>query len=366
MSKLNKNETSRAQNSKTRACVFIDSSDPLYPNQVINGSNHPCFKPPFPPTINPRDLVTKQSSNGKIMARAPNAFIIYRKLCVETARSHGYYLPMTVISSMTSQSWEEESSDVKAEYKRIAQEANKYHREMYPKTGRRKKREKWNLVSFQPKSHLQEGSLEDTNDKLTKITTSLTLPSSLSELSPNFSPSSDTSIQSPTNTTNGILKEIPINSGINKSNDSEINPAGNKMYPSPDTTPDNYQEVFSSKNMERFQPPEGITSSQFNLEYPSPNLSSDRFFDLGNLNTSTNIYEEDISNWHSQSLPHNMSQGRIISDRGDVNYESNNLENSNVNNVNVNNVNTSEGFNLADNLNISFSVMMGSNSYFDV
>ena len=143
-------------NACERACVFIDSSDPLYPNQVINGSSHPCFKPPFPPTINPRDLVAKQSSNGKIMARAPNAFIIYRKLCVETARSHGYYLPMTVISSMTSQSWEEESSDVKAEYKRIAQEANKYHREMYPKTGRRKKREKWNLVSFQPKSQTKE------------------------------------------------------------------------------------------------------------------------------------------------------------------------------------------------------------------
>src|SRR4051794_1593931 len=260
MSKFNKNEISRAQSSKTRACVFIDSSDPLYPNQVINGSSHPCFKPPFPPTINPRDLVAKQSSNGRIMARAPNAFIIYRKLCVETARSHGYYLPMTVISSMTSQSWEEESSDVKAEYKRIAQEANKYHREMYPKTGRRKKREKWNLVSFQPKSHLQEDSLEVTSNKITKIPAFLTTSSS--ELSPEFSPLSDISLQNPNNSiTNNSTNNVSVpaeilstNSEINKTNNIEINPARKKIYPSPDLSSDNYQEMFSSKDIEHFQP----------------------------------------------------------------------------------------------------------------
>ncbi|CAG8463936.1 11632_t:CDS:2 [Rhizophagus irregularis] len=315
MSKLDKNEVSRLQNSE-RACVFIDSSDPLCPNQVINGSSHPCFKPPFPPTINPRDLILKQSSNGKIMARAPNAFIIYRKLCVEAARSHGYYLPMTVISSMTSQSWEEESSDVKAEYKRIAQEANKYHREMYPKTGRRKKREKWNLVSFQPKSYLQEDSSKETKPTNNKPL----IPSSSSK----------------------------------------------KIYPNPDISPDNYREIFVSKDIEQFQPTtEKVNSdhsinmnSPFNLEFPSSNLSSNDYFEIAN------IYEEGISNW-------NIPQNRVVSEsentftschREDINYESNSLENSSVNSVN-----TSEGFDLSgNNLNVPFSVMMESDSYFGV
>jgi hypothetical protein len=67
------------------------------------------------------------------------------------------------------------------------------------------------------------------------------------------------------------------------------------------------------------------------------------------------MYGEEMSNWPGQPLSHNMQQGRIVSDRGNVNYESNRLENSNINNVN-----TSEGFN---NLNVSFSIM---GSYFEV
>ncbi|RIA97177.1 hypothetical protein C1645_753062 [Glomus cerebriforme] len=124
--------------------------------------------------------------------------------------------------------------------------------------------------------------------------------------------------------------------------------------------------MFNSKDIEQFQPTEKFTSESsinmnppFNLEYPSPNLSSDGFFDLGNLDT-TNIYGEGIPNWH-------ISQNRVVSEsennfsschRGDVNYESNRLENSNVN--------TSEEFDLSDNLNVSFSVMMESDSYFGV
>lgn len=356
MSKLDKNEVSRVQNSE-RACVFIDSSDPLCPNQVINGSNHPCFKPPFPPTINPRDLILKQSSNGKIMARAPNAFIIYRKLCVEAARSHGYYLPMTVISSMTSQSWEEESSDVKAEYKRIAQEANKYHREMFPKTGRRKKREKWNLVSFQPKSYLQEDS-----SNITKTANNnKPLISSSSSKSKKFSPLSQS--QQSDITLQNSNDSINITSEISKSINSEINLSRKKIYPNPDLSPDNYREMFDSKDIEQFQPTmEKVTSdhpininSPFNLEFSSSNLSSNGYFDLGN------IYEEGIPNW-------NIQQNRVVSEsentfsschREDVNYESNNLENSSIN--------TSEGFDLSDNnLNVSYSVMMESDSYFGV
>src|SRR5690242_18582826 len=109
--------------SNSRACVFINSSNPSKPSQLIN-SQTPLIRPPFPPTINPHDLIlsTSDSSNNnnkKIRSRAPNAFIIYRKIFIETARSQGYYLPMTVISSMASQSWEQENEHVKCEYRRL-------------------------------------------------------------------------------------------------------------------------------------------------------------------------------------------------------------------------------------------------------
>src|SRR3954453_21563687 len=129
----------------SRACVFIDSSNPSGPSQVINGAQ-PFIKPPFPPTIEPRALLKKARDGG--WSKAPNAFIIYRKLFIETARADGYYLPMTVISSMASQSWDQESQANKDEYKRLAKAAFNLRNEMLPKSVRRRKREKWNIVTF--------------------------------------------------------------------------------------------------------------------------------------------------------------------------------------------------------------------------
>ncbi|CAG8596008.1 13346_t:CDS:2 [Rhizophagus irregularis] len=111
-------------------------------SQLIN-SPTPLIRPPFPPTIDPHDLISpvntsKDSkddlSQKKLRTRAPNAFIIYRKVFIETARSQGYYLPMTVISSMASQSWEKENEVVKSEYRRLAREAFNIHCEMLPKS----------------------------------------------------------------------------------------------------------------------------------------------------------------------------------------------------------------------------------------
>ncbi|CAI2174613.1 12531_t:CDS:1 [Funneliformis geosporum] len=142
-----------AADSTSRACVFIDSSNPSVPGQLINSST-PMIYPPFPPRINPQDLVSSSKNNAdnkKIPTRAPNAFIIYRKIFIQTARSQGYCLPMTVISSMASQSWEKENDIVKSEYKRLAKEAFNLRCEMLPKSftsSRRRKREKWNIISF--------------------------------------------------------------------------------------------------------------------------------------------------------------------------------------------------------------------------
>ncbi|CAG8734723.1 40414_t:CDS:2 [Gigaspora margarita] len=72
--------------------------------------------------INSSKIITylKKSHGGRIPARTPNAFIIYGKVYVETARENGYHLPMTIVSSMASQSWESADETVKAEYRRIA------------------------------------------------------------------------------------------------------------------------------------------------------------------------------------------------------------------------------------------------------
>ncbi|CAG8575221.1 11653_t:CDS:1, partial [Acaulospora colombiana] len=117
---------------------------------------YPQIKPKFPPQLNPRDLiVTKKSQDESlppIISRVPNAFIIYRKQFVKSAREQGYFLPMTVISSMASASWENEEEEVKLEYKRIAKEVLKCKKEMYPKISNRKRKDRWNIVQYRPRS----------------------------------------------------------------------------------------------------------------------------------------------------------------------------------------------------------------------
>ncbi|GES76996.1 hypothetical protein GLOIN_2v1848090 [Rhizophagus clarus] len=141
-----------AQTNLSRACVFIDSSNPSMPYQVIDSKIRPLIKIPFPPVIDPIDLIGQQSNTNHIPARAPNAFIIYRKAFIDAAHADGYHLPMRIMSSMASQSWEQESDMVKSEYRRLANEAFNLRNEMYPKSGCRRKRAKWNIVSFKNKN----------------------------------------------------------------------------------------------------------------------------------------------------------------------------------------------------------------------
>nr|CAG8509339.1 14249_t:CDS:2 [Entrophospora candida] len=107
-------------------------------NKSKNNNHHhnvdslPQIKLPFPPVIDPSDLIHPSKPVTSISAfdephkpsRAPNAFIIYRKAFVKAARDEGHCLPMTVISSMASAAWEKESEEVKTEYKRISKEAH--------------------------------------------------------------------------------------------------------------------------------------------------------------------------------------------------------------------------------------------------
>ncbi|RIB24833.1 hypothetical protein C2G38_2068972 [Gigaspora rosea] len=109
------------------------------------------ISPKFPPTVDMIELISKKSPDGRIPARAPNAFIIYRKVYVETAREHGYYLPMTIVFSMALRSWESADETVKAEYRRIAKEALRVRNEMYCESERRKKNNKIKLKELNVK-----------------------------------------------------------------------------------------------------------------------------------------------------------------------------------------------------------------------
>ncbi|KAF0425081.1 MATA-HMG [Gigaspora margarita] len=125
------------------------------PQTLPDSETLPTIRPPFPPVINVEDLISlRESSDGTQMfpSRAPNAFIIYRKQFVKAARDKGYFLPMTVISSMCSRAWENEEENVKLAYKKIARETYVKRKEMYPKTSKRKrKKDLWNIVQFKPK-----------------------------------------------------------------------------------------------------------------------------------------------------------------------------------------------------------------------
>lgn len=148
---------------RKREHIFLDSSDPSMPNQVFldDPISLSIVKLPFPPQIDPYKLITDRKQDGgmsRIPARTPNAFILYRKIFIESARKEGYHLPMTVISSMASKSWKHEPDNVKEEYKKISKQAFEIRKQLFPKSSRKKKREKWNFVSFSNKSNLNDNS----------------------------------------------------------------------------------------------------------------------------------------------------------------------------------------------------------------
>ncbi|KAF0533849.1 MATA-HMG [Gigaspora margarita] len=74
--------------------------------------------PSISPKINSRDLVILHP-DGRV-PKPPNAFIICRKLFVETARTNGYNLPMNIMFSMASQSWEQESNEKRNQWKTVS------------------------------------------------------------------------------------------------------------------------------------------------------------------------------------------------------------------------------------------------------
>lgn len=213
--------------SAMRGCVFIDSSNPEFPNQVMNHSSHSFIKPPFPPLIDPKDLLIISKDNKP--SRSPNAFIIYRKVFLKTTRDQGYFLPMTIVSSMASKSWDKESEEVRSYYKKLAKDAYKYRTEQFPKKiKRRRRREPWktNNLAFQSDSH------KTFSDDTTKLSSSSfsTLQNetqnTLENFSPNFSTNLEQKIEEPLSydySSNSSMVPSPIMNEIDEITINEIN-----------------------------------------------------------------------------------------------------------------------------------------------
>ncbi|RHZ79471.1 hypothetical protein Glove_144g103 [Diversispora epigaea] len=200
--------------------VFINSTDPMMQNKVIH--DEPLIKLPFPPTINPRDLITfPKGSNTP--SRAPNAFIVYRKLFIKTAKENGYSLPMTVISTMASRSWEQEPEIVKSEYKRIAKDAFDYRGEILPKKKREGRKKPWNIISFKQSDKPKSNEITDHAQQIFTPMTSPEFPSDSPNL--NLDPFANLFYPSPVNFTSPEINESnEINelSEIDELNDEEF------------------------------------------------------------------------------------------------------------------------------------------------
>ncbi|CAG8451737.1 5707_t:CDS:1 [Cetraspora pellucida] len=124
-------------------------TDSVIVSDSLSLDNEITINVPFPPKINPCDLIT-MLPDGNVPTRTPNAFIIYRKALIEAVRAEGHNLPMSSISSIASKQWYKEPENVKSEYKRLAIEAFNYSNTIIKSNSisRRRKNERWNTITF--------------------------------------------------------------------------------------------------------------------------------------------------------------------------------------------------------------------------
>jgi hypothetical protein len=173
-------------------------------------------------------------------SRSPNAFIIYRKVFLKTTRDQGYFLPMTIVSSMASKSWDQEPSEIRNYYKKLSKEAYNYRTEKFPKkVKRRRKKEPWNgNVSFQ--NDLRNTMFDNTNS--TENLSSSPEPQSIKP-SPDMFYSSNNDVSSQDSSPN-LEQQINESSFFNENNNFQ------DLFPSPDLS--NNNSISSSPNINEY------------------------------------------------------------------------------------------------------------------
>ncbi|CAG8503473.1 5025_t:CDS:1 [Cetraspora pellucida] len=81
---------------------------------------------PFPPQINPEDLMNCKTR--KLPSKPPNAFFIYRKVYTKELIKRNLRFKMTDVSPWVSISWKREPEEVKNKYKEIAKDVRKLYK----------------------------------------------------------------------------------------------------------------------------------------------------------------------------------------------------------------------------------------------
>ncbi|CAG8536432.1 9736_t:CDS:2, partial [Ambispora gerdemannii] len=84
---------------------------------------------PFPPDVNPKDLI-RRDQNGILRARATNKFLIYRSQYAKALKAKGFCISMRTVSTLASKSWQKEPRKVQRKYEELAKEVAKLREEM--------------------------------------------------------------------------------------------------------------------------------------------------------------------------------------------------------------------------------------------
>ncbi|CAB4414932.1 unnamed protein product [Rhizophagus irregularis] len=119
------------------------------------------FKLPFPPTIDPNDIVEKRKP-CKVKSKGPNAFLIYRKAFLDHLSHLKCNLKMTDVSKLVSKYWEDESNTVKDAYRDISKKVEELLVE-------RRKKTVSNRLIWKNSSTRKRNRLEKKTTKVQKI-----------------------------------------------------------------------------------------------------------------------------------------------------------------------------------------------------
>ncbi|CAG8497855.1 5956_t:CDS:1 [Gigaspora margarita] len=96
------------------------------PQKQKLASPPPTLILPFPPPINPEDLM----KTSKLPSKPPNAFFIYRKVYTRELVAQNLRFKMTDVSPWVSISWKRETPEVKDKYKAIAKEVRQLYKQL--------------------------------------------------------------------------------------------------------------------------------------------------------------------------------------------------------------------------------------------
>ncbi|CAG8526801.1 6791_t:CDS:2, partial [Acaulospora colombiana] len=138
--RLMDDKRSRAVSEEWIEWIFIDESNTINSPPIQPLSSHPTPDPeifkkivvPFPPKINPPDLIRRNKKNGELLSRATNKFLIYRnefskELSKQLESCGCSKLSMRDVSRMAAMAWKNEPRKVKRKYEDIAREVETIH-----------------------------------------------------------------------------------------------------------------------------------------------------------------------------------------------------------------------------------------------